>query len=49
VKLQANPHGSIDFDQQINLPKGQDYLYLVVWDTATGRLGTIQLPLSVGK
>jgi len=49
VKLSATTHGVIDFEQQINLPKGQDYLYLAIWDITTGRLGTIQLPLQVNK
>jgi VWFA-related protein len=43
------PNAKLDFNQQINLPKGQDYLYIAVWDMATGRLGTVQVPLIVSK
>ncbi len=41
--------GRLRFDQPINLPSGEDYLYIAVWDTATGRLGTLQLSLQVEK
>jgi VWFA-related protein len=47
--LKANPTAKISFDQQINLPQGNDYLYIAVWDLANGRLGTLQLPLDVEK
>jgi VWFA-related protein len=39
----------LSFDQQVNLPKGEDTLFIAVWDTATGRVGTVQLPLNVAK
>ena len=48
-KLKENPTAKFGFDQQINLAKGQDYLYIAVWDTSNGRLGTLQLPLDVEK
>ncbi|WP_353068761.1 VWA domain-containing protein [Tunturibacter empetritectus] len=48
-KLSKTPNASLTFDQQFNLPKGDDYLIVAVWDTATGRLGTIQVPVSVAK
>jgi len=48
-KLKANPKGKLDFEQQIDLPKGEDYLYIALWDMTTGRLGTLQLPLDVEK
>lgn len=37
------------FDQEINLPKGEDYLYIALWDMTNGRLGTLQIPLDVEK
>lgn len=37
------------FDQHINLPRGEDFLYIALWDTTNGRLGTLQLPLDVEK
>lgn len=48
-KLNANPPAKFAFDQQINLPKGEDYLYVALWDMSNGRLGTLQLPLEVVK
>lgn len=47
--LRANPAAKFGFDQQINLPKGEDYLYIALWDMTNGRLGTLQLPLDVEK
>ena len=37
----------ICIEQQVDLRKGDDYLFLAVWDTATGRLGTLQVPVTV--
>jgi VWFA-related protein len=48
-KLRSFPNAALPFDQQVNLPNGLDYLYLMVWDTTTGRLGTINLPIDVKK
>jgi hypothetical protein len=48
-KLRSIPNASLTFDQPVNLPTGLDYLYLMVWDTTTGRLGTINLPVNVAK
>lgn len=39
----------VGFDQQINLPNGQDFLYVAVWNPSTGRTGTVQIPLAVDK
>jgi VWFA-related protein len=46
-KLSLLPKQVIPVDQQINLRKGQTYLYFAVWDMASGRLGTLQIPLKV--
>lgn len=48
-KLKENATAKFAFDQQINLPKGEDYLYIALWDLTNGRLGTLQLPLDVEK
>jgi hypothetical protein len=48
-KLSKGPNGKIYFDQQFSIPKGQDYLFVAVWDTLGGRLGTVQVPLNVAK
>lgn len=48
-KVKANPTVKFGFDQQINLPKGEDYLYIALWDMTNGRLGTLQIPLEVEK
>lgn len=47
--LRAHPDGKLSFDQQISLPKGEDFLFLAVWDMRTGRLGTVQVALDVKK
>ena len=45
----APPDARIGFDQQINLPNGEDFLYVAVWNMDTGRMGTVQIPLAVEK
>jgi VWFA-related protein len=45
--LRLHPKALIPVDQQINLHKGQKYLYLAIWDMTSGRLGTLQIPLKV--
>jgi hypothetical protein len=42
-----NPTAPICIEQQVDLRKGDDYLFLAVWDTATGRLGSLQVPITV--
>jgi hypothetical protein len=37
------------FDQRINLRKGQNYIYLAIWDAHTGRLGTLEIPFEAAK
>jgi len=49
AKLHQHPNARLDFDQQINLPKGEDYLDVVVCDMTSGRFGTLNLPLDVKK
>ena len=39
----------IAVDQQIDLSKGDKFLRLSVWDTVSGRFGTIDMPLEVPK
>jgi VWFA-related protein len=46
-RLRLDPEPLIPAQQQINLHKGQKYLYLAVWDMTSGRLGTLQVPLQV--
>lgn len=47
--IRANPGATLQFDQQINIPTGKDYLSVVIWDMTTGRTGTLNLPLNVQK
>ena len=47
--LIEHPDGRVRIDKLIDLPKGDDYLYLAVWDTASHRLGTLQIALKVTK
>jgi len=44
---QDNSPLPIGIEQQIDLPKGDAYLSLAVWDATTGRLGTLQIPITV--
>lgn len=37
----------IAFDQSVNLPRGNDSLYLVIWDASTGRVGGMEIPVAV--
>jgi hypothetical protein len=39
----------MDFYQPINLPAGEDYLYLTILDPTSKRYGTISLPMDVKK
>ncbi len=48
-EIRARPDGRMSFDQDVNLPKGEDYLYLLVWDATTGRLGMMNVSLNVKK
>ncbi len=48
-KLRSAPNAVFGFDQQINLPGGEDNLYIIVWDTTTGRFGTVSVSLDVAK
>jgi VWFA-related protein len=49
TKLQADPHAVLAFDQRINLPSGDVYLFLVVFDMTSNRFGAINLPVAVQK
>jgi VWFA-related protein len=43
-----DPQAQIAFDQSVNLPKGNDTLYLAIWDASSGRVGAMEVPVSVG-
>ena len=43
----GEPPRKLLVQQQINLPKGGDFLALAVWDPVSGRLGTLQVPVTV--
>jgi len=47
--MRLHPDARLTFDQQLNLKKDDDYLYLAVWDMTSGRLGTLQVPVHVPK
>jgi VWFA-related protein len=38
-------HAPIVIDQQLSLAKDDEFIFLAVWDLASGRLGTLQMPL----
>lgn len=48
-EIRAKPDGKMKFDEEVDLPNGEDYLYLVVWDATTGRLGMLNITLNVKK
>lgn len=48
-KFRSTPDGILVFSEDVDLPVGEDYLLLAVWDIATGRLGTVQVSLQVPK
>lgn len=48
-KLKEHPQGTIRFDEQMNLPVGQEFLTVAVWDEASGRVGTMEVPVTVAK
>jgi VWFA-related protein len=43
------PGSEIGFDEPLDVPDGQDFLYVVVWNPDTAHLGTVQIPLTVEK
>jgi len=45
--LQKDLSQPLKIEQTVNLKPGDLYLYIAVWDTATGRLGTLQVPVGV--
>lgn len=45
--LQEDPKYVLKIDQYIDLPVGQSYLSLAVWDVFTQSVGTLQIPLQV--
>jgi VWFA-related protein len=44
----GGPSRKLLVQQQIDLPKGGDFLALAVWDPISGHLGTLQIPVTVG-
>jgi len=49
ARARTLPNAKIDFVETVDLPKGRNYLYLGVWDTMTGRMGTVNAEVEVGK
>jgi hypothetical protein len=43
------PDANLAFAETVDLPKGWNYLYLAVWDPATGRMGTVNAQVNVEK
>lgn len=44
-----NPHGQFAMEQLVRVPRGENEVYLAVWDASTGRLGTLQVPLCIKR
>jgi VWFA-related protein len=47
--FRRSPNLPIVLDEQLNLAKDDKFLYLGVWDTSSGRFGSIEIPLEVPK
>lgn len=47
--LRNGPHLPITLDQPLNLAKSDQYLSLSIWDTISGRFGSIQIPIEVPR
>lgn len=47
--LRAHPNARTLWRQPVYLPKGENNLYVALWNTNTGRLGTLQIPITVKK
>jgi hypothetical protein len=48
-KTRTAPNPVVVFTQMVNLPKGQNYLYLALWDAMTSRVGTLSAQVDVKK
>ena len=42
-------HPLVEFDTSVNLPWGDDYLLVAVWDQTSGRMGMLSLEVNVPK
>ncbi len=49
AKARATPNAKIEFWETVGLPKGRNYLYLALWDTMTGRMGTVNAAVNAQK
>ena len=47
--FRRDPNLSVTLDQQLNLTKDDQFLNLGVWDSVSGRFGSIEVPLDVHK
>ncbi len=47
TRLSRNPNTPVEVDQDIDLAKGDTFLYLVAWDPTGERVGTLNIPLQV--
>ncbi|HEX4649954.1 MAG TPA: VWA domain-containing protein [Granulicella sp.] len=46
-KLRLTPHAPVLLQQQIDLRKGEAYLYVTMWDMTSGHAGSIEMPVHV--
>jgi VWFA-related protein len=47
--IHAEPNPTLTFDQQIHLPRGENYLDIFLWDETSGRLGMLHVPIAAPK
>lgn len=48
-RIHSDPNATLTFDQQVNLPYGEDYLDILLFDEISGRLGMVTVPMAVSK
>lgn len=46
-RFRLTPHAAVLLQQQIDLRKGEAYLYLMMWDMTSGHAGSIEMPVQV--
>ncbi|MGC8550541.1 MAG: VWA domain-containing protein [Acidobacteriaceae bacterium] len=49
AQYQAHPNATTLWQEPVFMPKGENNIYLALWNTDTGRLGTLQIPIDAKK
>jgi hypothetical protein len=46
-RLRLTPHAPVLLQQEIDLRKGEAYLFVTMWDMTSGHAGSIEMPVQV--